>query len=103
MTTITIGAVTKSLQESEESWINQEIRRQEAAAGQLPCVRVRVQDSGVDLVLSSGPCGGGAGGGRVPNEREYRIFQLWEKHGLQGGPPVGGKLVAFLKQLVRLL
>lgn len=100
MVKIKIGPIEKDLQDAHESWINQEIN-QLRKAGQPVCVRVRIQTDSLNFTLATPGCGGG--GGRRPEPSEQKIFDLWKKHGLNEGNFPGGQLVAFIKQLQKLL
>lgn len=68
------------------------------------CVRINVKSSRLDLAVSAGACGPGAGGGRAPTANERRIFDLWNACDLQGRadfPP--GQLIQCLKRLERAI
>lgn len=95
------GGETRSLAEAGESWINQQINRRRAE-GQNVCVEVSISTSGLNLRLATPGCGSG-GGGRPPTANERAVLDLWSKLGLLSGDFTGGNLVAFLKQLRRLL
>ena len=86
---------------ASESWINDQLNRRRRD-GQNVCVQVSVQAGGVQLVLSTPGCGGG-GGGRQATPREMDILDLWNKLHLNQAGFTGGNLVAFLKQLGRLV
>lgn len=102
MSTVKIGSSEQPLENADESWINNQIngRRRD---GETVCVLVRLKEDPVDLILSTPNCGGGGGGSRLPNAQEERIIELWNKHGLNQREFQGGNLVAFLKQLRRIL
>jgi len=54
--------------------------------------------------LSSGGCPkGGAGGGREATTKEQALFDLWNKFGLKTTDINSGKLIAFLKQIRRIV
>ena len=102
MITITIGSSSRTIQEADESWINQNVngRRRDGVA---VCVQVRLQDNGADMVLTTPACPSGIGGGRPPNTLEQRIFDLWNKLGLNTPGFSGGNVVAFLHQLKKVI
>lgn len=100
MITIRIGSETKNYVDASESWINQQIQ-QLRHAGVNVCVSVRINIAGLDLALATPGCGSGAGGGRLANEKEREVLDLWHKRGLDDAAFTGGNLVAFLKQLKR--
>jgi hypothetical protein len=65
-------------------------------------VRVFVQTPEIDIVLSSGECPRGPGGGRAPKLEEKRIFDIWDQMELNTAPVHSGKLVAFLNRIKEL-
>jgi hypothetical protein len=102
MVTISIGTSgERNLNEADERWINQQINRRRDNDEPV-CVRVRIKDGYLDLLLATPSCGGGSGG-RAPNVQEQQIINLWDKHGLFNSNFNGGNLVAFLKQLDRFI
>ena len=101
MIKIRIGEAEKDLASADEHWINQQINRRREE-GQTVCVKVTVHEGALDIVLSTATCGG-AGGGRPPSTKETAVFGLWKERGLDKADFTGGNLVAFLKQLMRLL
>jgi hypothetical protein len=88
--------------EASESWINEHIN-QRKGDGQAICIQVFLDEDGVNMILSTPACGSGGGGGRRPTAREQEIFDLWNKHHLNETQFTGGNVIAFLKQLRRLL
>jgi hypothetical protein len=68
MITIKIGTSEQSFQNADENWINQQIngRRRD---GQSVCVRVVINESSINMALSTPNCAGGGGGGRPPTSR----------------------------------
>ena len=103
MITIQIGGSgERRLEEADESWINQQINRRRDE-GQPVCVRVTITTTSLNLTLTTPGCAGTGGGGRAPNQREQQVFELWQKRGLNTADFSGGNLVAFLKQLERLI
>jgi hypothetical protein len=95
---IRIGDSERTLKDAEESWINQQINRRRQAGGQV-CVRVFIESSSVNMVLSTPECGNEGVRGRPPNVKEKSIFDLWDKLGLNKPNFHGGNLIAFLKQI----
>lgn len=102
MIRIRIGDVERELASADEHWINQQINRRRAD-GQTVCVRVTVHEGDLNMVLSTPTCGASGGGGRSPRPQEKEVFDLWNQRGLNDADFTGGNLVAFLKQLKRLL
>lgn len=102
MITVKIGTDERSLESAHESWINQQINRRRQD-GDSSCVRVRIEENGLNMILSTAGCPAGNGGGRPPNAKEKEVFDLWDRLGLNKPDFTGGRLVAFLKQLDRFL
>ena len=102
MIRIRIGEKERELDNADEHWITQQINRRRAD-GQSVCVRVIIQEGALDMVLSTPNCGTSAGGGRRARPQEKEVFNLWDQRGLNDAGFTGGSLVAFLKQLSRLL
>lgn len=100
--TVRIGDETRNLEAAGESWINDQLNRRRKD-GQNVCVQVNVNSGGAQVVLTTPGCGGGGGGGRQANAHELDIIELWSKLHLNEAGFSGGNLVAFLKQLRRLV
>lgn len=85
-----------------EKWVTQQLngRRDDGACA---CIRVKVETDYVRLHLATPDCASSPGGCRPPTSDERAVFDLWERLHLnrEGCPP--GNLIAFLKQLERLL
>ena len=67
------------------------------------CVKIRVKEPGLDVLLSTAQCPDRAGATRQANLREARVLALWEKHRLAGADFTGGNLVAVLQELAGML
>ncbi len=100
MVKIKIGSEERNREDADPSWINQQINRRRKD-GPI-CVRVTINNDAINMVLSSGDCPR-AGGGRQARPQEREIFDLWDKHGLNETDFPSGHLVAFIKQLQKLL
>lgn len=98
MITITIGQETRALGDATEQWINQQIARRHRDGGSL-CVQVKIEKPPLNMLLSTPQCSRNGFGGRPPSEQEQRIFELWDRRGLNQHDFTGGNLVAFLNQL----
>ncbi len=101
MVTVKIGSFEKDLDDVEENWINQQVnglRRD----GKSVCVLVRIRTDSLNVVLTTPECSV-SGGTRLPNPQEKEIFELWNKRGLNESDFTGGNLVAFIKQLRKIL
>lgn len=103
MNTISIGNESRPLDQADPEWITQQIngRRKD---GQAVCVRLSVHTAGLNLSCSTPACASsGSGGGRPPTPHEREILDLWAKHGLNTGDFAPGNVVAFVKQVLRLI
>lgn len=88
----------RSIEQIDAHWINQQIN-QRRREGQSVCVRVHIQENGVDLLLSTPTCANsGSSVGRPPNYQETEIINLWNLRGLNQIDFSGGNLIAFLEQ-----
>lgn len=101
MINVSIGQESRSGSDITESWINQQVNRR-LRDGARVCVRVAVKSRDLNMTLRTADCPTPRGPGRAPNGYERRVFDLWEKLGLQNGELRGGKLVAFRKQMGEL-
>lgn len=98
MIEVKIGEAVSDIRSASEGWINQQIN-QRKADGLSVCVKVTIKEEGLDMVLLTPTCPSGGGGSRPPRNREQKLFDLWNKRGLNRPDFTGGNLVAFLKQL----
>jgi hypothetical protein len=78
---VKIGGTEKRLHDIDDCWVNQQINRRQAE-GQLVCVQVSIECDRANMRLSTPTCGGGYGGGRMPNALEKKIFDNWERFNL---------------------
>jgi len=86
----------------DESWINQQINKRKEDKEKV-CVRVYIKNELIDILLTTLACGRGERGGRKPIPRETEIFNLWERRGLNEEIFSGGNLIAFFKQLRKII
>lgn len=86
----------------DENWINQQIRGLRGD-NQHICVRVQIREKAVNMSLTTPTCAQSGGGSRPPNPLEQKIFELWDKLGLNKFEIQGGNLVAFFKQARRIV
>ena len=86
----------------DENWINQQIQGLKRDGHQI-CVRISVNEGPVNVLLATADCSSNGGGGREATADERRVFELWERLGLKDGEIAGGKVVAFFKQLRRII
>lgn len=104
MSTIKIGNDQRDLRNADAQWITSEIVGRHKD-GRAVCVAVQINESGANLPLMTQACrvGQGGGGGRAPNALESAIIDLWNRHGLNSGEVEPGQVVAFVRQVLRLL
>jgi len=102
MVTIRIGNDSRRLEDADAAWITQQINNRERE-GLSVCVEVTIRTNTLNIRLASPACGSGGGGGRPPRPDEAEIIQLWNKLKLGSDEFSPGNLVAFAKQLSRLL
>ena len=105
MIRITIGSNERqfsSIRDIDESWIAQQVNRRQSD-GQTVCVQVFIKQNSVDILLSTPACSKGGGTGRPPKPQEQTIFNLWDERGLNQTNFTGGNVIAFFKQLRKLL
>jgi hypothetical protein len=92
-----------TLDDVQESWITQQINERHRASQQV-CVSVRITTPGVDVSMIAGQCQPSyGGGGRMPNQDERRILDLWANRAGRNGHVDPGDVISFLKQLQRLI
>ncbi|TSA41593.1 MAG: hypothetical protein D4R57_00380 [Verrucomicrobiales bacterium] len=101
MIKIQIGNNERELGEASDSWIAQHVQERRRDH-QSVCVKVILNCAGLNFALATPPCGGG-GGGWQPNCREQSVIELWQSCHLNRIDWAVGNLIAFLKQLRRLL
>lgn len=100
---IKIGSVEHDLAQADEHWVISQIKDQQRDNGSV-CVQISVQGQDIDLNLRSAGCAStGGGGGRQVTPKEQQILELWNRHGRKDGHLGGGEIVAFLKQLQRMI
>jgi hypothetical protein len=102
MIRVKIGMSDYELKDVSADWINREIngRRRD---GLPACVQVIIRDGRIDMGLSTPACSAGGGGGRPPTPQEKAILDIWNQQRLNTDDFSGGNVVAFLKQLERLV
>lgn len=97
MITLKIGNAERKGSDIEERWIAQQIRKRRED-GQPICIKMVINIGEINVVLTSRACSGGSGGGRNPNRKERKLFELWKERGLKGQDINVGMLVSFLRQ-----
>ncbi|MGD9489197.1 MAG: hypothetical protein AB7W47_14360 [Calditrichaceae bacterium] len=102
MIKVKIGGIERDYDKANESWISQQINRRRED-GIAVCVTVIVNDGDLNFILSTPTCGNTGGGRRPLRSDEKIILELWNQRGLNKPDFTGGNLIAFLKQLKKML
>lgn len=102
MVRIKIGLDERTLDEVSESWIAQQITKRKQSGDKSVCVEVMIREDDLNLRLATPGCPK-AGGVRQANRHEREIINLWKKRGLNDSSFSPGNVIAFLRQLRRLL
>ncbi len=97
MIRVSIGPDERSLNDVSGGWIAEQVGRRREQGGTV-CIRVTVQEAGLNVVLATAGCPGG-GGSRPPTDAERRILELWRRQRLDEADFPPGRLMAFLQQL----
>ena len=102
MVLVKIGSSELQLESLDEGWLQQQIgrRRQD---GKAVCVRVEIDDSPINIILSTAGCASSGGSSRTLTAQEQRVLDLWFKHHLSEPEFQGTELIAFLQQLRRII
>jgi len=98
---ITIGEDVRTLDNYDETWITQQVNRRRRD-GVAVCVQIQIRGDEVNVHLVTPGCGPSVGG-RPANGAEKPIVELWTKQGLNTNDFAPGNLIAFLKQLRKIL
>lgn len=80
MTKVWIGNDERDLRDATDGWLRsslEQLRRSGAAV----CVKVRIEEGDVDMILATTGCPSGEGG-RPFRDEEKRIFEQWRRHRL---------------------
>lgn len=105
MVSIKIGAAARefeSVDRVEESWVNQQINGLRGDKHPV-CVRVSIHEGPLNITLATANCQSAGGGGRLPNSEEEQAFELWKKLGLKRDGFDVHNLVAFFKQVRKVI
>jgi hypothetical protein len=87
--------------EIDEQWIAEQINRRRYD-GHTVCVRVLIEEGPINLRLSSAGCSGGRASARFTAEQQ-NIIELWRRNRMDQADFDSGDVIAFLKQLHRVL
>lgn len=82
-------------------WIAQQLNNRRRA-GVVPCVKIQIDQGGVDFYLSVGPCPGRVGSPRKPSQMEQRVFDYWNEW-IENKEINPGLIISFLRHLPRIL
>jgi len=102
MTTVKIGTEERLLRNADPQWIERQINGRRHDELNV-CVVVVVTAEDVDIRLTTPTCSAARGGYRPLTPREEAIAGLWKRCGLADMNFSAGSLIAFVKQLPRLL
>jgi hypothetical protein len=102
MNTISIGNDSRPLDQADPEWITQQVNRRRQD-GMPVCVRISINTADLNISFATPTCAASGGGGRQPTVRERGILDLWTKHGLNDQDFSPGNIVAFVKQVLRLI
>ena len=102
MVEIQIGELRRNLNEVRENWITTQINRRRAD-GQTVCVRVIIREGSLNISFSTPTCPGRRTGEPAIDNQVKEIVAIWNKNHLNESDFTGGNLIAFLKQLRRLI
>lgn len=100
MVRIKIGDYEKKLDNIDECWINQTINGYRKEKIPLS-VHVIFEEGSLNMVLSAPPPKSSFI--RKPRGAEIQICNLWNEVGLNNPEFTGGNLIAFIKQLKKIL
>jgi hypothetical protein len=102
MVTIKIGSGEQQLESLDEGWLMQQINRRRQDRDSV-CLIVEIDESPINLIFATKGCARGGGSSRAFTAQEQRVIELWNKHHLDEAEFQGGELIAFLKQLRRMV
>jgi hypothetical protein len=91
-----------SINDIDEPWINQQINRRQND-NLLVCVRIYIKQDSVDIGLSTPTCQGRGGSKTQFSSKDTAVYELWQKLGLNKDGFSSGNVIAFLKQLRKIL
>lgn len=102
MERIKIGGTEQDLSNIDGNWVHQHLmglRRD----GRPDCVVLTINRDDINICLRTPGCASAAVGGRQPNERERRIFELWTGFRLNETDFDAKDLCKFLESVRRYL
>jgi hypothetical protein len=102
MNTITVGAAECPLRDANAAWIDRQFA-ESARSGRVPCVRVAIDTSGLNMVLQTPTCGSGGVGGRPPNVDERKVLDLWSIEGLNSPSFTPRAVADFVERVKHLI
>jgi hypothetical protein len=99
---IKIGPIERDIRDTDEDWVKQQVNGRRES-GEPVCVRVSIHMDGVNVLLSTADCSQCPASTRPPNCREKPILDLWKKYELSGALFDIGRLLAFIRELSRMV
>ena len=102
MISITIGSITKQIDDVSESWVIDQINRR-LADSVGASVKIKIEHPSADLFLATPDVPRGGGGYREPTATEKRIIDLWKLLRLDTLAIEPKNVVAFLGRVRNML
>lgn len=100
MIKLRIGATEYPVDASKEVdqvWIRRALT--EASRSGDTCIRIGIETDSVNVGLATSSCPPARGRSRHPNEDEQRVFDLWNRCGMNEPQPTVDGLIGFLNQM----
>ena len=94
---VRIGGDERPICTADVQWVHQTIHAHQRA-GRTPCVQVRIETSGVNVLLATHACPQG-GGCRPPNRAESEVISMWSRFGLSDSQANLMRVWPFLQSL----
>lgn len=105
MITVSINGTDGQWPQVGPQWINQQMSFWKRQGGAV-CVKIAVRFPELNMDFYNGNCGpigsGGAGSNQF-SSKQLMAIEIWNRLGLNEQDDNGGKIVAFLNQLMNLL
>ncbi|MFP4381881.1 MAG: hypothetical protein ACLFUS_15385 [Candidatus Sumerlaeia bacterium] len=101
MIRVNIAGAERELGKADKNWIIHQIEARQKE-GQLVCVRVIVEEDGVNMILSTPTCAETSNSRLRPNQKEKTIIEIWEKSGLSSHSFKALNVIRFFEQIEKL-